>query len=148
MKKVLLYLALVVLFILLWLPMVLRIFVKDKEEEEKPKDVVQMLSCTKQNETVNMSYLNNKAYLLNYQIKGDFTSDNEDLDMDITKTLVPDLKKFATSNYNSTSNITTFSHNFEVNIPNQEDLINFSLGVQEERDYFSQLGFSCNISQL
>ena len=148
MKKVLLYFALVLLVILLLLPLGLRLFAKDlyKKKEEKVQDVVEILSCNKLNETVNNSYLNGNPYSISYQIMGNFTGDSINMDITSDDSIVNDIKLFANGTYNDMNNITIFTYNFGSNM-NMELVKNYILNIEEERAYYSNLGFSCTTSK-
>ena len=65
MKKILCYVALVVLIILIILPPALRIFVKD-DNVDTPKDVVELLTCTRGEEEINMPYKNGGLTSIKY----------------------------------------------------------------------------------
>ncbi len=71
--SILCYISLVILFILLLLPPMLRLFGKDLyvQKEEKKKDEVIILTCDKQDENINSTFLNGEPQVIEYHIKGD-----------------------------------------------------------------------------
>ena len=67
------YISLVILVILLFLPMMLRIFVKEKKTETVKKDIIILLNCNKSNESISSTFLNDEPQNILYNIKGDYT---------------------------------------------------------------------------
>ena len=150
MKNFLLYFVLLILVGFLFLPPGLRMFAKDlynEKEPEKPKDVIETLTCNKLNESIFLSYQNSKAYLFMYNIMGDYsleTEDNEGDNLDI----MSEIRSNATIEYNKVSNITKFTislYNYE-NIP--ENLLLYTKDINSEIDLFSEKGFSCTKNSI
>lgn len=149
MKNFLLYVAMFFLFVLLLLPPGLRLFAKDLyEKKEVKQDLVESLSCNKLNESINISYLNGKAYNFTYNKSGDFSTVmgqtfNED-DVEYNKlNIIRDIKDFATIDYSKINDITKFSISFSsfTNLP--ESLMTYAKTPSEEIDLLAENGFSC-----
>ncbi len=158
MKNFLLCLAFFVLFILLLLPPGLRIFGKDLYKEKKitkPIDEVEMLSCTKINETISTSFLNGKAYNIKYSISGNHTveeetmlPDEEEIEEEEILTspkndFIEDFKKYAQIKYKENENLTEYviSVNLLDFIP--EELQNHTKTIEEVSSYYREHSFSC-----
>lgn len=151
MKNFLLYLAMIILIVLLFLPKGLRLFAKDLyKETEKPKDVIESLSCNKLNESMNISYLNGKTYNLSYNITGNYEFETDNTETESTNQLNPtkDLRGVATIDYNQVADMTTFKIDLSSVENVQESLILYTMSIDEERDLLSQNGFSCTKSSI
>ena len=151
MKNFLLYLAIIILIVLLFLPKGLRLFAKDLyKEAEKPKDVIESLSCNKLNESMNISYLNGKTYNLSYNITGNYEFETDNTETESTNQLNPtkDLRGVATIDYNQVADMTTFKIDLSSVENVQESLILYTMSIDEERDLLSQNGFSCTKSSI
>ena len=158
MKNILLYFTLFLLIILLLLPPGLRLFGKNLYTTPiipKNKDVLEILNCTKINETISTSFLNGKAYNIKYEISGNHLSqDNENslLNTEETdnvnkNTIVDDLNSYAEVKYIEEKNITEFrlAVNLLNNIP--DSLVNYTKSIQEVSNYYTDLSFSCTIQK-
>ena len=149
MKNILLYFSIFILFVLLFLPWGLRTFAKDiYKPVEKPKDVIETLSCNKINETLNITYLNSRTYNIYYNITGNYETETESGDdADI---LMPwrDLRTSSVIEYNQVADITTFRVDLSSGESNIESLTPYTRGIDEELELLAQNGFSCNKSVI
>lgn len=157
MKNFLLYLAFFILVILLLLPLGLRIFGKDLYKEKKIpklKDELEMLSCTKINETISTSFLNGKAYNIKYSISGNHTVEEETMLPDEEETeeespaspkndFIEDFKKYAQITYKESENLTEYV--ISVNLLNviPKELQNHTKTIEEVISYYREYSFSC-----
>lgn len=73
--KISCYVSLVVLNILLFLPMLLRTFVPP--EPPKPKDVITVLSCDKDGESISSTFFNGAPQNIMYTVAGNIIDDNK-----------------------------------------------------------------------
>ena len=175
MKKLLLYMTLLILIVLLFLPPMLRLFGKDLYKERKfttkQTNELEMLNCTKYNETISTSFLNGKAYNIKYEISGNHVPekakeeksledekelsdlleegilpDEEDTttqDNTNKNTLVDDFKDVAEVSYVEEKNLTEFriAVNTLGEIP--ESLKNHTRMIEEVKNYYIELSFTC-----
>ena len=165
MKKALLILLMIILIVFLLLPPGLRLFGKNLYyKEEVKKDVVSVLSCTKGDESVRTTYLNDNPYNMNYMIAGDYTpKDNvanenteevkeeqeevqENTQEPKTNDMIENIKTAASITYNQESNMTSFSVMISMVESNSEKLKNYTKKLQEQQGYYSSNGFSCTIT--
>ncbi len=70
-NKILCYFGLVILIFLLFLPPALRLFVAEKKELKK--DINEILTCDKADESISATFLNDKPQSVLYKMKGDHT---------------------------------------------------------------------------
>ena len=150
MKNLLLYLALFFLIILLFIPPVFRLTMKDMyKREEKPKDVYGMLYCEKNDENINESYLNYKPYGLKYNYKSDKEilindGENNETGQISENSIVNDIYDYSNINFNSESN--WYEYTVDLNniseIP--EKLVNYTRPIDEQMYYYGAIGFTCN----
>lgn len=170
--SILCYIGLVFLFILLLLPPMLRLFGKDlyvKKEEEKKKDEVVILTCDKQDENINSTFLNGNPQVLEYRIKGDHSvsvsdekaiqdnelgdendakedktvvkEENETEEVDITS-FIELIRPLAKIEYNSDSNVTLF----KVKVTDLRELSVYNKifnSIENQQGYFVNQEFSC-----
>jgi len=153
-KKVLCYVAIVILLIFIILPPSLRIFAKD-DFEEKPKDVVTLLTCTKNVETVNMPYLNGNLVSIKYTFQlennqtneNDFPNDNLDniTNDNINSELKNMLESISTTQITTENDLTTYALDMK-NI-NNSNLVpsKFKDNSTNMKIYYNNLGYTCNI---
>lgn len=139
MKKVLCYLALVVLVILIILPPALRIFVKDDGSDAKPKDVVELLSCKKSNESISMPYKNGALTSIKYTVV-----DNGDNNVTYG-TLRNILMNIGNTHTETIDGKITYRLDMTVQ-NNALRVPDVYKGTSEiMKDYYTRLGYSCNI---
>lgn len=165
MKKVLCYIAIVILLIFIILPPILRVFVDDINVDNKPKEVVELLICTLDQEKINMPYINNKLVNIKYtfpineddNILSDSLIDNNgDIYGDInenskiilvgeslknTLETIPNIKK--------DSNDGKMTYTLDMNDVNNSSLLpaKYQDSIGNMKTYYTSLGFSCNIMQ-
>ena len=146
MKNFLLYLALLFLIGLLFLPMGLRKFAKDAYQENEPKKeevMVEYINCNKLNENYYLVYMNGKAYNLFYTVKGNY-SIGQIIEENDTNKFVKDIIGSATATYDETNDTTKFMvevYKLET-IP--EELSVYVKDLPTEMNFLSQNGFSCS----
>ena len=141
-NKVLCYVGLVFLVILLIIPPLFRLIFKEKQEEVK-KDVITTMKCSKENEEVASTFLNDEPQVIQYSIIGDF-SPKEDTSIE---TLTPSeiltrFIEFGEITYNEEKNVSFLK--FEASVARGSadyELILRNQPAQEE--YFRSQGFSC-----
>lgn len=151
MKNFLLYLSIFILLILLFLPWGLRTFAKDVYKPvEKPKDVIETLSCNKLNESMNITYLNGKTYNIAYNITGNYELEQEDNQITSQEGLNPtkDLRPLAVIQYNQVSDVTLFKVDLSSYDNTLETLNLYTRVIDEEKNVLSQNGFSCTKSVI
>lgn len=151
MKNVLLYMALFVLIILLLLPVGLRLFAKDlygEKPSSKKDDVMISMKCIKSNETIKMTYLNDKPYSFWYQIVGEvnITPGNEDKAWKI----ISDIEPFAKKDYSLISGATEYKIDlFNYNADNTPDeLLDYTKKMSDQSIFYSSYGFICTTSNI
>lgn len=67
--KIICYISLFVLVVLLFMPLITRTFVKEKEEPKK-KDVAIILNCNKADESINSTFVNGVPQSILYKVRG------------------------------------------------------------------------------
>lgn len=166
MKKILCYVAIVLLLILIILPPMLRIFVKE-EAYEPPKDVVSLLNCNKDDESISMPYLNGGLVSIKYTFPALISSPDiyvreDDFDNNLGDILeVPDTNLTLTPNESKTlksvlEGITNTQsetvNNLTIYTLDMKDTNNSSLVPNEfkgssdvMKNYYTNLGYTCNI---
>lgn len=158
MKKVLLSLALVVLIILLFIPLIFRLVGKDwYKENKKTLTVVETLNCNKADETLNLTYKNNNPYNLQYLIKGNYvdsiiteTGDaliNEVLEVNSENAIMNDLKDFSKVTYDESKDVTEFRIDISSYDIVPEALEKYT-SKENASTYYANLGFSCTKNVL
>ena len=158
MKNILLYFALFLLIILLLLPPALRLFGKNLYNEKKfPKkneEVLEILNCTKINETINMSFLNGKAYNIKYEITGnhlplesneeDSLSNGENDETEVQENqIIDDFKDYAEVSFVEEKNLTEYRIALNLYDVIPEKLLNHTKSIDEVSSYYTGLSFSC-----
>lgn len=151
MKNFLLYLSIFILVILLFLPWGLRTFAKDVyKTPEKPKDIIETLSCNKLNESMSITYLNGKTHNIAYNITGNYELETEENLQIQQEGLVPtkDLRNFAVIEYNQVADMTIFRVDLSSYDNTLEVLNSYTRGIDEENNVLAQNGFSCTKSVI
>lgn len=156
MKNMLLYLALFLLIILLFLPAGLRLFGNNLYKNKKitEQNDLEILNCTKIDETINTSFLNGKAYNIKYEIRGNYVleeneniniNENENKDeLDVNKNvIVNDFRNYAKISFVEDKGLTEFR--IAVNLLDviPEKLQNHTKSINEVKDFYNELLFSC-----
>ena len=154
MKNILLYFALFILIILLFIPFVFRLIGKDWYANKSVKliDTLETLNCNKANETVNLTFLNNKPHNLQYLIRGNYIKNDElaDESIDTTQienTMINDLYDIASKVYKDSDDVTEFKidiSSYEV-IPS---VLEKYVHKESASTYYAELGFSCTKNVL
>lgn len=104
MKHNLCYVGLVVLIILLFIPPMFRLFIKDKDSGKEKKDPVYIaLNCNKSDESINATFEDGIPQNIMYKVKGNVSKNNPD-EVSTTETNMVDSNSL---NQNSTSNTKT-----------------------------------------
>ena len=153
--SILCYIGLVVLFILPLLPPMLRLFGKDLyvQKEEKKRDEVTILTCDKQDENINATFLNGDPQVIEYRIKGDYSvavSDElenikEELGDESEKeevSFIELIRPFATVDYKEENNETSF----KVKVSDLKELEEYDSifnTFDNQQKYFLDQKFSC-----
>ena len=168
MKNLLLYISLFLLVILLLLPPGLRLFGKNLYKEKKiskQQDVLEILNCTKINETIDTSFLNGNAYNIKYEISGNQVEENEekndenekvtgtDDNENITDTnenkisIKDDFKEYAEIKYIEEKNLTEYRIALNTIENVKEKLNNYTKTISEMSSFYEELSFSCIIQK-
>lgn len=169
MKNILLSLALFALVILLLLPPLLRLFGKNLYADKKNnniQDEYEMLKCSKINETISVSFVNGKTYNIKYEISGNHAVDesiNEEVidskelpdeteNLEEEKipvnSLIEDFKDYAEIKYKEDTNLTEFIISMNKFDTTPEKLSNHAKTIDEVKNYYSELSFSCTTQKL
>lgn len=153
-KNILLYLALILLIVMLFLPPVLRKVVKDKDNT--PKTVETFLTCIKEGEVITTSYSDDKPYNLYYSIKGNHTLlntnenneieniedekiDEEEIEEEFE--LIEDIISYSSVTYSETEDKTEFIMPItDVEIDN---LDKYKENIEDQNDFYTRYGYSC-----
>lgn len=149
MKKILLGVALFFLIVLLFLPPCLRWFGKDlyAKKEEVNKNVVKVLNCTKNDETINTTYFNEKPYNFRYSIIGNYLSDEEDEEK-VENQIISDVKNVTMSSYDEATNATIYTVVLSTVEMQNEKMKNYIKEIEDQQNYYQSIGFMCTISQV
>ena len=159
-KIVLLYLSLVFLVIMLFVPPMLRLLVKDVEEE-KPKVVLSVLNCTREGEVIITAYSDNNPYNFYYSIEGDYTQidfnseeetdendeqneddDKQNEDVFNYQNVMIDVISYSSITYNEMENKTEISMDISSETI-KEILPQYSKLIDEQDTYYTKYGFTC-----
>lgn len=140
MRKILCYVALVVLIILIILPPALRIFVKDDGSDDKPKDVVELLMCKKGEEEINMPYKNGGLTSIKYRFMD--TGDGTTNETGTLKSVLVGIGNTQIENNNGevTYRLDLTLQNNAIQVPDE-----FKRTSEVMKNYYTNLGYSCNI---
>ena len=155
MKKILCYVAIVLLIILIILPPALRLFVKDDYIEEVPKDVIELLMCTKEAESINMPYKNGLLTMIKYSFKEEVNSDIVDFDgyinddsnfgdvneVETIKSVLENISSTQKENVNG-----DVTYKLELTDTNKSLVPESYRGTSDVmKTYYTNLGYTCNI---
>ena len=152
--SVLCYIGLVILVILLLLPLFLKTFGKNfyEKKEEKKKDEVIILSCTKDAESINSTFLNNEPQNISYRIKGDYSvSTNDDSkklgdentdSVKDTISFMEIIKPYAKITYDDKIGITSFSIQVS-DLAKTSDYNSIFNSLDNQQKYFVSQKFNC-----
>lgn len=140
MKKILCYVALVVLIVLIILPPALRIFVKDDGSDDKPRDVMELLNCKRGEEEINMPYKNGGLTSIKYRFMD--TGDGSTNETGTLKSVLVGIGNTQIENSNGevTYRLDLTLQNNAIQVPDE-----FKRTSEVMKDYYTNLGYSCNI---
>ena len=146
---ILCYFGLVVLVVLLFLPAVLKLVVKEKPI--KKEDIVIILTCQKGNEMIKATFQNNEPRNVLYTMPGNSVKPNEEANNENIETTANDiLNKFlnySSIQYNDKDN--TSYVQFSVNsTTGTADYISIFNSLTSQETYYVSQGFSCSRSVL
>ena len=161
MKRILCYVVLVLLIVLIVLPPVLRVFAKE-EAYVPPKDVVSMLSCTRDNESISMPYLNGNLVSIKYTFPvtiinpdsivdadnlGDILEDNDVPLVNNNQTIKNVLENITNTKSETVDNLTTYlldmkDTNNSLQVPSE-----FKGSSEVMKNYYNNLGYTCSIME-
>ena len=169
--RIICYVSLFFLVILLFLPPALRLFVEDKEPEEKK--VITILTCNKADATISSTFLNDVHQNIVYKINGNYTmtntgetlevnnADEQEINSNVEMEMADDqsigdnqnsiiekgsflelIRPISQVTYDDASNITTF----RVNMNSLKEFSNYETdlsSIAAEEAYFATFDFSC-----
>lgn len=136
-KKILCYVALVVLVILIILPPALRLFVKD-DVSDTTKDVVVLLTCNKGDEEINMSYKNGTLMNIKYSFMYDNTN-FKDNDSAIKKVL----EGIANTQMNTVDGKVTYRLDTTINNNMLQLPSDYKQSSNEMNNFYVLAGYEC-----
>ena len=148
MKKVLCYLAIVVLILLISVPPLIRVLYPKVEEKPIVIEKYSMLTCTKDSYTINESYKNDKALSIKFTRLLDdqnleVSNDNNALEF----VLDNELKKIVNANIvDEQAEIKMISYLLEYRNVTEESLTNLSnyrLPLQDQVNHYQAHGYTC-----
>ena len=149
-NRLLCYIGLVILIILLLLPPALRLFGKNLYVKEPvKKDEILILSCNKQNESINATFLNKEPQYIDYIIKGDYSvntnEENETIEQTETTNETPIMtifKPYAKINYDSKEGKTTFKVAAN-DLKQYRDYVILFSTLENQQNYYVSQAFYC-----
>ena len=148
MKKVLCYLAIVVLILLISVPPLIRVLYPKVEEKPIVIEKYSMLTCTKDSYTINESYKNDKALSIKFTRLLDdqnleVSNDNNALEF----VLDNELKKIVNANIvDEQAEIKMISYLLQYNNVTEESLVNLSdyrLPLENQLTHYQAHGYTC-----
>lgn len=144
MKNLLMYLLIFFLVVLLLLPPGLRMFGKNLyiKEDNSKKSSVYVLNCTGLNETINLSYLDDKPYNFQYSIKGNNINLDENVEM-MFNDIIVDIMDYSQATYNEVDDVTEYRIAFNEMSLIPSELQNYSQNYEEQSAYYTNRGFQC-----
>lgn len=140
MKKMLCYVALIVLIVLIILPPALRIFVKEEVLDDVPRDVVELLNCTRDDEEINMPYKNGMLTSIKYR----FMDPGEGATNEVG-TLKSVLANITSTNIEFVENKISYSLDLTVQNNALQVPSEFKGNSEVMSNYYTNLGYSCLI---
>lgn len=146
--KVLCYIGLVFLIILLIIPPVFRLVFKEEKNDIK-KNIVITMKCSKENENVASTFLNNEPQVIQYDVVGNYVSvegssgetkntGNENL----TSELLTRFSEYGPITYDEDKNISII----KFDVSGFKDSADYELLLRNQpaqEEYFKSQGFSC-----
>jgi len=143
MKKFLCYVALVVLIVLIILPPALRIFVKDDNGDDNPRDVVVLLMCTRGEESINMPYKNGGLMSIKYSFMD--TGVNSEFDINNTETLKDVLVRIGNTQIETLAGKVTYRLDLTVQNNALQVPEKYKRTSEVMKNYYANLGYTCTI---
>ena len=149
-KRVLCYFGLVFLTILLFVPMIFRMVFKEQKKEVK-EDVITILSCQKDDESVRSTFLNDDPQSILYQIRGNYELNTvEDAILDNSDTMAvrkdsPVLRKlsgYGEVTYASADDISSI----RFTVDSTKGTMDYELifyNISSQKTYFEEQEFFC-----
>lgn len=149
------YFGLVFLIILLILPVAFRMFGKNwYQKEEKKKDLVEVLKCTKEKDTIYSSFINDVPQYLEYKVIGNYTlssSDGNVLNDDSSSSsvkqtandIIERVREYAKVTYSDVDNFTTFKVNMS-SMQQDKQYVGIFNNLKNQKSYFNSLAFYCS----
>ncbi len=155
-KHALCYLCLITLIVLLFVPHVFRIVFKEKEKEEV-KDVVTILKCNKEDESISSTFLNDEPKNLAYKTTINFINEiniNEEENKDTIETntnpsyqMVKKFLNYSNINYDETNNTASININTG-NLKDSSDYVEIFGTIALQERYFASNGFVCSQEKM
>ena len=153
MKKVLCYVAIVILLIIIILPPVFRAFISESiDENDKPKQEIVLLNCTRSDESINMPYLDGKLNKIKYTFNTPVDINNDENQTDENDNEPMTIKKVLetisnTEKRDDTDGTTTYS--LDMNESCVIDLVpaEYSDTKENMKTYYNNLGYTCNFME-
>lgn len=153
------YVGLIFLVILLLLPPAFRIFGKNwYYKEEEPKDLVQVLKCTKEKDRIFSSFINDVPqhfeyeaegnYLINTAVNGYSNTQSSSTSIRETSNSIVDLiHNYAKVTYSYKDNSTLFK--LEMSAMEQDRrYVGILNNLNNQKNYFSSLAFYCTVTKV
>ena len=154
MKHALCYIALVILVILLFTPLVFRIVFK--ETPKKEEEVIMFLICNKGDESTRSSFINDEPQNISYTIVGDYREIKETEEVPLTEEnnkdeetvdikdnpVVKKLLNYSTWSFNDLENKSTISFNATIAKGSLDYEMNFA-NIDKQESFYGSQGFSC-----
>ena len=145
------YFGLVFLIILLILPVFFRMIGKNwYQKEEKKKDIIEVLNCTKDKDSIYSTFLNGIPQYLEYKLNGAYslntvsedTLDSVDTSKEKSNSIIENIHKYAKIIYSENDKITTFKVNIS-DMKQDEKYVGLFNDLNNQKNYFSSLTFYC-----
>ena len=156
MKKILLWITLIILIILLILPFSLRLFGKNlyNDKQKENKDVVTVLNCKKNEDILTTTYFNNNPYDFRYVLKGDYSNNNgqneinDNLEQFFDDSIINDIRDNSIITYSEENNTTEFHILLSSVEMVYDKLRNYTKLPNEQQKYYTNMGFYCTINNV
>ena len=149
------YFSLVMLAIFLLIPPVFRFVGKDwYKKEERKKDIIEILTCTKEKDTINSTFLNGEPKNLDYKHKGkynlvnndDTLADEVDNKEEKKNSLIDIIAGYANIAYIDATDVTHFKVDMS-SMKQNEKYMQFFSNIDNQKSYFNSLSFYCEITK-
>jgi len=147
-KTILLYFLMVVLIFFLFLPPVLRALKDDEGEEVEEKETFVALNCVRDKETLDMNYLGKNLQSLFYRVPGDKSGLSNDTIKTEENDIIRDIFPVAMLSYSESEDITRFSIKYTLYELNYETMKNYTLNIDQQKNYLTKKGFTCTKTEF